>query len=652
MILEELVLENFGVYRGRQVIAFANGTSNRRPITLISALNGSGKTTLLDGLRLALYGRRVAPARYPGGYERFLRDAIHRDSDSAKGASISVAFRLRSEGTERAFRITRAWAVRSDQVREELTVTVNGEADVPATEAWPDLIEQLLPLRLSAFCFFDGEKLEDLADPERSRDAVREAISSLLGLDLVDQLTLDLKTVERRARSKLAQSADETDGEVDAILAKHGENDVSVQTALHERGAAANALERAKLAVAASQAAFDRAGGHLVNDRAGFVETLRGAQARQKHTAARLEELASDSAPLLLLQPQLARWEAATSPASDELLDVLTGRDEALMAELERLGAVSGMRRDLAAFLRTDRETRQKQRGTALTVSRKLRGALGMLDSVASNVEEALRAHSAATDAVESAERALERIPNDASVRPFQDALAEALRVEAEAAYRLRYCDDLLAVERNKRAKSLSAYTRAMEQKIATHGRMEESRLIEERTNDLSATLQRFRERVAARHAARIAEFIGDCLAQLHRKKGFVHAVHVDSSSFATTLRMENGRDVAPERLSAGERQILAIATIWGILRASGRPLPLVIDTPLGRLDSVHRDALTDHFFAHASHQVVLLATDTEIDPSTLARLRPRLSLAYAVTYDDMARGSQVTALPVDEIAA
>src|SRR5690606_31124027 len=108
----------------------------------------------------------------------------------------------------------------------------------------------------------------------------------------------------------------------------------------------------------------------------------------------------------------------------------------------------------------------------------------------------------------------------------------------------------------------------------------------------------------------------------------------VDAQTFTVRLLDAEGRELQPNRLSAGERQIIAVATIWAILRASGRPLPLVIDTPLGRLDSLHRNALIDRFFSSASHQVVLLATDTEIDETSYQRLHPSVRRHYQITYD------------------
>ena len=96
------------------------------------------------------------------------------------------------------------------------------------------------------------------------------------------------------------------------------------------------------------------------------------------------------------------------------------------------------------------------------------------------------------------------------------------------------------------------------------------------------------------------------------------------------------GQLVPKHRLSAGEKQLLAIALLWGLGRASGRQLPIAIDTPLGRLDSSHRANLVERYFPEASHQVLLLSTDTEIAESEVNKLRDNTAISheYLLKYD------------------
>ncbi|WP_205370415.1 hypothetical protein [Thermoleptolyngbya sp. PKUAC-SCTB121] len=80
----------------------------------------------------------------------------------------------------------------------------------------------------------------------------------------------------------------------------------------------------------------------------------------------------------------------------------------------------------------------------------------------------------------------------------------------------------------------------------------------------------------------------------------------------------------------------MAIALLWGLARASRRPLLVAIDTPLGRLDAAHRQNLVERYFPQASHQVILLSTDTEIRQEEATALRQQGAIAreYLLHYD------------------
>jgi len=74
---------------------------------------------------------------------------------------------------------------------------------------------------------------------------------------------------------------------------------------------------------------------------------------------------------------------------------------------------------------------------------------------------------------------------------------------------------------------------------------------------------------------------------------------------------------------------------LWGLAQASPRPLPAIIDTPMARLDSEHRNHLVDRYFPNASHQVVILSTDTEVDQRFYEALESKLARAYHLNYDE-----------------
>jgi DNA sulfur modification protein DndD len=69
--------------------------------------------------------------------------------------------------------------------------------------------------------------------------------------------------------------------------------------------------------------------------------------------------------------------------------------------------------------------------------------------------------------------------------------------------------------------------------------------------------------------------------------------------------------------------------------------LPAIIDTPMARLDAAHRRHLVERYFPHASHQVLILSTDTEVDRQYYHALEPHIARAYHLNYDEQTRSTQ-----------
>jgi DNA sulfur modification protein DndD len=649
MIFDELVLHNFGIYLGRQTINLAPGKPGK-PVILIGALNGGGKTTFLDALRLVLYGRRaITSNRQDLAYDDYLLQCIHRGVDPSEGAALEIAFRLFSEGSEQSYRVHRSWMIKGKALRERVEVTTNGVFDPTLTETWSERVEEILPLKLSQFFFFDGEKLEALADIERSRELLKEAIHALLGLDLVDQLGADLRILERRQREQ--QLTPEAQLDVLPLKAEFERTDADVQSLLQARGEQSNVLTRCRADLQSAERAFAQSGGPL-RERLAVLHAEKAQLAISLATfKVELIEAAEGAAPLLLLRDQVEALHNASAHApvtAKALLSLLEERDAELLKQAVGIrGMLASHTQALEKLFKSDRARRAAKSASAKTTARLdpsiARGVAAELAKSEGNIRLILRQHGQAYARLTDIERELAQVPAEDAVQATREHLADCEKALYRAEATLQAMDENLTRLRAVRERAMAQYSSKLEQDVDRQHRNDVTLRLIDRAADIRDVLTSFRQRVAERHANRIAKLIAESFQHLHRKQGVVDRIEIDPTTFGMVIFGHDQKPLAPERLSAGERQLLAIGTIWAILRASGRPLPLVIDTPLGRLDSEHRQHLVERFFPRASHQTILLSTDTEIDTKELARLKPYVGHSYAITYDPKTRGSTIS---------
>jgi DNA sulfur modification protein DndD len=150
----------------------------------------------------------------------------------------------------------------------------------------------------------------------------------------------------------------------------------------------------------------------------------------------------------------------------------------------------------------------------------------------------------------------------------------------------------------------------------------------------LRSILQEYLKAATGRRVATLQRNVEQMLKRLARKEDLVTQLSIDPKDYSVTLIDARGEQIRKGGLSAGEKEIYAICLLWGLAKTSGRELPIVIDTPLSRLDSDHRRAIVQKYYPEASRQVIILSTDTEIDKEYYRLLEPNIDKAYLLDYD------------------
>ena len=147
--------------------------------------------------------------------------------------------------------------------------------------------------------------------------------------------------------------------------------------------------------------------------------------------------------------------------------------------------------------------------------------------------------------------------------------------------------------------------------------------------------LRTYKVRLQALKADELANQMTVCFEQLVAKVGLIGRIELDHDSLAFRYYGRNGDQIDSQRLSSGEKQLLVIAMLWALGICSKAQFPLIIDTPLARLDSQHRISLLENYFPKASEQVIILSTDQEITGDDYKRLKQYVGKEYTLIYDE-----------------
>ncbi|HVT92601.1 MAG TPA: DNA sulfur modification protein DndD [Bryobacteraceae bacterium] len=649
MIFDRIVLRNVGVFAGENPIILT--PPDDRPIVLVGGLNGSGKTTLLEAVNLGLYGKNAAWSnRSKQAYKDYLRGLINANADPAKGAEILIEFERMVDGEPKKYALSRRWAVVEDELEETLSLSRDGEKDPVLAEQWEEYIEQFLPSKLANLFFFDGEQIKELAEKDSAMRILSSAVQSLLGLDLVKRLEDDLVILDRRKR--LATKTVEERAQIEKMREMLEATEDRVAAIRNEGVSLSTDLKRLQKELVDWEAKYRKEGGEVYAQREQLVAERGVLRVKLAETEMFLRAAASGSAPLLLVESQLARVEGLAEKELEMrniciIAAAEMSRDLRILNDLKkRIPANTVLLvKDVLEKTRPKRPSLEEAAILHPDEDFPERVRVLLREILPRNKEEIKVQHKQAGEQRE----ALARLDQRLAMVPDADALAKVLGEirfrqnqiqETEA--KLVFQNEKLRQAEFEAKTQRSAVEKALSGLVSSRESFEHDQRILDRIPRVKSTLLEFRTEIVKRHAAKLEHLILESFQQLLRKGDLVERLRINPESFELELRDPRGVVLPFERLSAGERQILATAILWGLAKASGRPLPTIIDTPLGRLDSSHRTHLVQRYFPAVSHQVILLSTDEEIDSRYLAMMDPFVGRVYRLEFDPKTRTSRI----------
>lgn len=621
-------LKNFGPYR--DVTSLSLETTPESPVVLVHGENTLGKTRLFRALRWCLYGT-LNPQGTVGEATRQLPDYLNRPAARDGDNTLEVAIDFTANDSK--YRLVRRATI------ENGSASVSTDLRIDATVVPPAAIEteigKLLHPQISEFFLFDGELLKDFYDrlnTDREREFIRDSIDTVLGIPAlqlaendVSELTAD--AVQRQARAiRDVRERDRINREMRTL--KNRQESVTkdreeMQTAL------ANA--RARLDVVKDEMSGI---GELQAD-ARELENLeafiQGSQLEQERLRAEMKTLLSSGWRSLLapnFSELLSKVQERNSAAQDRLEAIIKARGRVdVLREQIRGGVCQTCHQDLPP---ADEATHQQL--TDAMADLEALGEVGEADGVNLDLE-----------------RQIGSLIDESTVtryREKQDELNKITRTQFERARRVGALKDRLKDNNAAAIRALVSEQESLDSAI--DGYEQHLKRLAPQLSEIAseqASLARSLGRLPGPQPALAAEsaFFQYAKTVLFRtieryQDRTREAVEATSSEMFVNLVRDSqgyrglriGRDYKVDLIgtlgdsldtSEGGKQLVALSLIGALKQAAVRGGPVVLDSPLARLDLVHRENVLTTWVPSLGNQVILLVQSGELTADEAHRI-------------------------------
>ena len=638
MIITKLTFHNFGVYAGNNVFEFESS----KPVVLIGGMNGRGKTTFLEGVLLALYGANsfaYSESKY-SSYGQYLK-AFVNTADGSLETYVELEFKLENETDER-YLIRRSWPGNGQRTRETIQVKKDGQDNTFLTDNWAMFIENILPSGLSSFFFFDGEKIAELA-VENTNAQMKESIKTLLGISVLDLLDNDISRIVNRVGKR--SNAQVHTKELKILRERKNQTEVALQI-IDDRIAETSAqIEEARKKLEKAKVDYTSKGGDIVVQRQDLFTERTALVAKVEQGKETLIGVAASELPLLLVKDLLEDISVQAAKEHETKLLGYTVDKIHSMFETYSDGGDSNSVRDFISYV----ENKAAEESTEIVFDISDQSFYQLTSLLGNGLMNAQGNMLQNMATCQKGIAKIDEIDSYLSVDIDEKVLSKIYKKIKTLEQEIIEHEASLEIAQKQRTglngdvmRATSEYNRFVENMLSNLESDDDNGRILKYAHHATQALAEYKIRLQKKKIGTLAETMTKCYKQLANKKNLISRIDMDAVTLDFVYLNADNQIVPKESLSAGEKQLMVISLLWALAICSKKKLPVIIDTPLSRMDSVHRVALIKTYFPNASDQTIILSTDSEIDKHYYEIMKDTVGDEFTLVYDDELKCSKI----------
>lgn len=652
MIIKQLLLQNYKTYYGQQELNFyipkdvrEEGKQN---IILVGGLNGAGKTTILKAIHYALFGERgMSKDEHKRQFSNVLNNTFFEEG----GRECSIRLTLEIDGGEEWDLVVK-WTFNHNKVlvheNREITVRKPGmmggkKANVENIATYYRYIDRRIPYHAAPFFIFDGEEIKEIILRQNSQE-MKEAIHKISGIDAYKSLIRDLELLKNSVARDLAKAKNQT------IVSLHAKKVAELESEISSQEQKRDSLseDRNRILELLEKSKKNRNDKLLLNSRSRETIINKQGQITQKlhSSASSLNEIIEKKAIEIILSEKIQVLQNTLRQEYDQ-------RQRRLVQEAKMTPYYTFfnqlVQQPITPPLTNEQLTQLRQAGEQLwkkdnNIKEQPEHTKELHDLTPNDYNYLVTLKKSTHNAVihlineievcqqelVSIEMELRNAPESVDLSSENEQIDLLTKKLGVLDVKLRTTTAKLHNLKEERTQELGKLSR-------TSTNVNESERLTQRLHyitKLENGMRQYIQEMTKMKAEYIREEFAKMLMVLFRKQDEFGRIEFDVTSYTIRLYNERQQEISIQDRSAGEMQMIASSLIWALTKASDLSLPMVIDTPLGRLDSQHRNHLIHHYYKNLSEQVIILSTDTEITKEYVTLMKQHSYKQYMLDYD------------------